>query len=623
MCGIAGWFSKNTSDCHELDALKRMISAIRHRGPDEQGIKILPHVFFGHVRLSIIDLKNGQQPMTSHDGKYCIIFNGEIYNYKELRNKLLKSGHKFISHCDTEVIMEIYRKHGHEGFSKLRGMYAFALWDNENKVGVLARDPFGIKPLFIQLTKNTGLVFASEAKAILAKNNATPEMDLSQLHFLLNFRYLPGNNSLFSGIKQLDPGCVLQWSVDGKFNQFTIKIPSTDSGSTLEQLDNSVVKHLTADVEVGCYLSGGIDSATIVALSKKTPNNGLRTFTVAVGDDPQEAANAAQTAKYFEVENLQSKISSNISEDLHQLIWHLEKPKINAIQNWQLAKFTSQHVKVALSGLGGDELFLGYNVHKIMLWAKSVTKFTPTPLTRIVGSAFKESIKKLNKLRWSESERAMAIANELGNWPIVYGLIRNVWDNAEMRQFIYGERMLDSRLPDVAAFLGDSWPNHPDPVTNVAKFEWQHKLVNDLLWQEDRVSMAHGLEVRTPLVDVQLYSHMQNIERETLMRNGQPKAYMKAAVRSILPNNILNRPKSGFQVASYDFFHQHLRQLADEQLNEQKIKEIGLFNYKFVKHVLQFPATRRLRWHYFILYFMLLSHLWIEVFEIKSWQKPN
>ena len=623
MCGIAGWFTTDPSQSHEIDALSRMISAIKHRGPDDSGMVILPHTGFGHVRLSIIDLKNGHQPMTSHDGRYSIIYNGEIYNYKDLRKLLLTSGHRFSNNSDTEVIMELYRKYGHEGFSMLRGMYAFSLWDNTNKVGVLARDPFGIKPLFIQFTKERGLVFASEAKAILAKSSKTPNLDLHQLHFLLNFRYLPGCNTLFTGIEQLAPGSILLWTVDGNCRHFSIQIPTIDKSSTLEQLENSVVNHLTADVEVGCYLSGGIDSATITALSKNASTDRIRTFTINVGDDPREAVYAEETAKYLKVKNVQSNMPTDIAQDLRQLIWHLEIPKINAMQNWQLAKFTSQHVKVALSGLGGDELFLGYNMHKIMLWANAFSNITPSPLTRIIGFTLRNSIKKLNSLQWSESERAAAIVQELGNWPIVYGLVRNVWDSASMRQLIYGEKMLDSAPPNIAAFLGDSWPSHPDPVISAAKFEWRHKLINDLLWQEDRVSMAHGLEVRTPLVDVQLYSHIQNIGRKVLMRNGRPKAYMKETVSSILSGSILNRPKSGFQVASYDFFHHHLTKLADEYLSEQKIKQFGLFNYRFVQHVLRFPPTKRLRWHYFILYFMLLTHLWIEIFETSACQKPQ
>jgi len=212
---------------------------------------------------------------------------------------------------------------------------------------------------------------------------------------------------------------------------------------------------------------------------------------------------------------------------------------------------------------------------------------------------------------------------KLGNWPVVYGLVRNVWDSPKLRQLIYGERMLAGQLPSAFEYLKQHWPKHPDPVIAATKFEWRQKMVNDLLWQEDRVSMAHGLEVRTPLVDRVLYSHVDKFPRDELMRNGKPKAYLKATVSAILPQQILNRPKSGFQVASFDFYHKHLTRLAQEQLNEKTVKEVGLFNYKFISHVLKFSPTKRLRWHYFILYFMILTHLWVQLFENGQWtEKP-
>jgi len=623
MCGIAGWFSKETPHPNDIDKLKRMIGAIKHRGPDGDGTKILPHASLGHVRLSIIDVANGHQPMTSHDGQYSIIFNGEIYNYKALRASLINSGHQFLTDSDTEVILEIYRKYGHGGFTKLRGMYAFALWDNINNLGLLVRDPLGIKPLFIQLLRNSTLVFASEAKAIIAKEGDSPEMDLPQLHYLVNFRYIAGNNTLFKGIEQLAPGTILQWTPDGRKTQYSIGIPDTETRSTLDQLRDSISNHLTSDVEIGCYLSGGIDSATIAALSKEVAPNIFRTFTMDAGDNPNEACYAAETANYLGLNNLQSKIPTDIENELSQLVWHLETPKINAMQNWQLAKFTSQHVKVALSGLGGDELFIGYNIHKIMLWAHSLSKFSPPPVSHLLGKILKKTINSMNKLQWSESERSAIILQELGNWPTVYALIRNVWDNPSMRKRIYGERMLAAELPNAINYVSNNWPSDSDPVTSTAKYEWRHKLVNDLLWQEDRVSMAHGLEVRTPLVDVVLHSHMQHFNRHQLMRHGKLKAYMKDTIRPIIPNHILNRPKSGFQVSSPEFFHKHLKQLADDQLNQQKMNEVGLFNYRFVEHILRFPPSNRLRWHYFMIYFMLLTHLWIDIFENNSWQKPR
>lgn len=621
MCGIAGWFSPQTIPPQDLQTLKQMIRCIKHRGPDGQGEALFSHACFGHARLSIIDLSSGQQPMNSHDQRYTISFNGEIYNYKTLRTELLKDGYKFATQSDTEVIMEVYRKHGHKGFSKLRGMYAFALWDNADKKGLLVRDPMGIKPLFFQQADDHCLVFASEAKAIFSKTANKPELDIEQLHLLMNFRYIPNNGSLFRGIEQLPAGKIMQWQPDNGIKYFDIDIPEANQETTLEHIRQSIYAHMTSDVEVGCYLSGGIDSSTIAAICSEKNGENLRTFTLDAGDDPMEARYAAETANQFGFKNLQFGIDEDLTLDFRKLLWHLEVPKINAAQNWQLAKHTSQHVKVALSGLGGDELFLGYNAHKIMARAYSVSNLTPSSISTLFGSILKNIYQPFNNLHWSEQERGLMMFENLGNWSKVYGLVRNIWDSPELRKIIYGERMLSVDLPNAFEKVEQNWPEHKDPVTAMARFEWRQKMVNDLLWQEDRVSMAHGLEVRTPLVDRVVYNHVNNFSRDFLMKTGQLKGYMKKTVEPVLPKKILDRPKSGFQVSSFEFFHTHLATLAKEQLNENRINEIGLFNPEFVAHVLKFPPSKRLRWHYFILYFMILTHLWIQVFESVNYSE--
>jgi asparagine synthase (glutamine-hydrolysing) len=301
-------------------------------------------------------------------------------------------------------------------------------------------------------------------------------------------------------------------------------------------------------------------------------------------------------------------------------MWHLEKPKINAIQNWQLAKFTSRHVKVVLSGLGGDELFYGYNMHKILVWANRLSDMLPPSISRTIGGSLARTVSLTSPVTWSETERSLRVFQALGNWPRAYGIIRNIWDSPSMRQLIYGEKMLDSHLPDANAYIEENWPDDKDPVTAAARFEWREKLVNDLLWQEDRVSMAHGLEVRTPFVDSILYAHMTQFTRNELMLHGKPKSYMKQIVKDTLPREILSRPKSGFQIASHKFFHLDLKQLARKYLNEDSVRQYGLFNYDFIKHVNQFKPRKHLRWHYFILYFMLLTHIWLDVFETQSWR---
>lgn len=624
MCGIAGWFSRDPILPKARASLDAMVSAIAHRGPDGHATQFLRHAALGHARLAIIDLAGGHQPMATADGNITIVFNGEIYNYRELRQSLIARGVSFRTHSDTEVILHLYQEEGRHGFGKLRGMYAFALWDDRQKLGLLARDPLGIKPLFIAEAASGIVKFSSEAKAILAHDQHPAELDTGALHLLMNFRYLPGDRTLFKGIMQVPPGIVLEWQTTGKVvEHMTDPLIPEGRSDIPDALRESVRMHLTADVEVGAYLSGGIDSAAVVALANSESGTKLRTFTLDVGDDPNEARNAARTAELLGNTNLQLPQSDDLGKTLPKLIWHLEVPKVNALQVQELAKLTRRHVKVALSGVGGDELFFGYNAHRIMHMADAVNRWTPRFLSERIGETGASVLRALSSIPWSESERSLVMLQQIGKWPRVYGVLRNLWDVPSLRTWIYGPRMLDASLPDPFETIEQHWPRQKDPVVAMAEFEWRHKMVNDLLWHEDRLSMAEGLEVRVPFVDVQLAHHVIRLDRKTLMPHGQPKGYLRRVLRSILPDEILARPKSGFQVNAPQFFHRHLRCWEEQYLSEDYIRKTGLFNPAFVKTVLQYGSHKRARWHYFMLYLILGTHLWIEIFEKRSWPQTS
>lgn len=615
MCGIAGWFSENPNynKEHDLQTLKAMASTISHRGPDGEGFYLSNHVGFAHTRLSIIDIKGGTQPMHINDETFSIIFNGEIYNYKNLKKDLIAKGCNFHTDSDTEVILHLYQIHGWKGFNLLRGMYAFAIWDRRNKVGLLVRDPVGIKPLFVS-TIDKSLIFGSEAKAILRFNKFNKELDESALHQLLNFRYLPGNLTLFRGIKQIAPGTVSIWKSNGEFVEHNLDPKLTSAtNSPLESLIEAVDLHCTSDVEVGCYLSGGIDSATICALTKRTGRN-LRSFTVDVGDDPDEAKNAAITAKLLEIKNHCDSVPSSV-DDLTSLIKHLEVPKINALQVSQLAKATSKHVKVALSGLGADELFYGYNAHRIFCKSYQLNRIIPSILSRNVANIGNFLLERVEPIQWTEAQRALNMLGASTQWSRVYGILRNLWDSPSMRIAIYGQRMLDSKLPNAFGVLDDLWPNHSDPVKSMMMFEWKNKMVNDLLWQEDRVSMAEGLEVRVPFLDVEFSSNIISMDRKELMPNGKLKGYMKKMLTNVLPQSILERPKSGFQVDAPTFVTNTLMPLVNRWLSTECINHYGLFNPQFIENILKQNPQKWLRWHFFMLYLMLTTHIWIAIFE--------
>lgn len=626
MCGIAGIFGVGEIDLDE-NTLNRMIFAIRHRGPDGSGIKVFSHAGFAHVRLAIIDIEGGVQPMSTADGRYHIIFNGEIYNYREIREDLEKNGVEFLTTSDTEVILKSFQKCGIEAVNSFRGMFAFAIWDEKNEEGYLVRDSYGIKPLF---WKHSGkqLIFGSEIKALLPVCRQCPDMDTHSLHLLMNFRYIPGDATLFEGVQHLPPGSVLHWTKD----KHTIKRWVGDQGNDQTQngrvvdlqqlLQQAVTRQLVSDVPIGAYLSGGMDSATIVALaSKHLAVADFPTFTIQVGDDVNEAPNAKRTAELFKVLNHQEAIESNFGEILPRLIYHLEVPKVNAWQSALVAQLASQHVKVALSGLGGDEIFLGYNIHSILARLVQGQKAFGR-LTHHCGAVV-EKITSVIGISFEEFNRGGQALSAMPDVAAAYGILRNVWDSESGRQRIYGPRLLEYKLQNAFELLRTSWSGSQDAVMAAAGFEIKNKMANDLLLQEDRLSMAFGLEVRVPFLDEDLVRYTTNIASVERMKGNSKKALMKETVGKWLPQEILSRPKSGFQLPIHETFQQHLRPLCERYLSPARLKDDGLFNPKFVEEILLARPHLRLRWHYFLLYLMIGVNIWQDIFlkqtEVPKW----
>lgn len=616
MCGMGGWFASSSGHAGDGGrAVGRMIRALEHRGPDGSGGVIVDGAGLAHTRLAIIDPAGGSQPMWSADRGAVIVMNGEIYNHAALRGELESRGLSFRTRSDTEVVLALWRSEGTRGLVRLRGMYAFAIWDRHLRQGVVARDPHGIKPLFVADGADGTLWFGSEAKAILRASGRDARLDEAALHHLLNLRYLPEPLSLFRGIRQLVPGEVCLWR-DGTLRSERIapvvRVAYPDLGAALA---DTVRAHLTADVEVGCYLSGGLDSAVVAALAADALPAGPRTFTSPAGDDPDEGRNAAETARVLGLVNAMSERPDAEEPDFACVLHALEVPKVNALQSFELARFTRQHVKVVLSGLGGDELFLGYNAHRILAQAARVARFVPRSLARAASRAGIALLSRLSDTPYTEPERALAMLGAIGDWPIVYGLVRNAWDSPTMRARIYGERMLREELPDTFEWLRAAWPDDRDPVRAMERFEWRHKMVNDLLWHEDRMSMASGLEVRVPFVDGPLRAWVAETARAGPTRARLGKRELRAVAARWLPPPVLARRKSGFQLAPDAFASGALKRYLDRWLDDAIVRDAGLFRPDFARRLRAAGATTSHRWHYFMLFMMAQSHHWIEGFE--------
>jgi asparagine synthase (glutamine-hydrolysing) len=604
MCGIGGWLSPEARIDGDEARLAAIIRAIDHRGPDGTATLAIDHVGMAHARLALVDLAGGDQPMWSADRSAVIVFNGEIFNYRELRAHYESRGASFVTQSDTEVILAAYQAEREAGFARLRGMFAFVIWDTVARRALLVRDPLGIKPLFVREDAHGAIAFASEAKGILVQSGRRASLDAGALHLLLNFRYAPGEATLFEGIRQLAPGECLEWSVDGERRRRHIDASAHPVASDLDAvLADSVRAHLIADVPVGCYLSGGIDSGVVAALARADGAD-CPTFTLNVGDDPAEASNAAATARALGLRNEQADIGDDEMRRLPRMLWHMEVPKVNSLQLFRLAELARTRVKAALSGVGGDELFAGYNAHKLLRLCAAL----PGAPARAAAGLLRATL--FSRIPFGERARALEMAGAIGDWPKVYALLRNVWDRPALRTWLYGPRMLDATLPDAVAEVRARWPADTAPLAAMMAFEWRNKMVNDLLWQEDRASMAAGLEVRVPFVDVRVRAAVDRIGAPQVGK----KALREVAARH-LPAQVLARPMSGFQVDAPRFFDTNLRPLARFWLAPERVRDYGLFNPATVNMLLRLPVQRRYRWHFFMLYLMIQSHMWIEIFE--------
>ncbi|MBS1213811.1 MAG: asparagine synthase (glutamine-hydrolyzing) [Proteobacteria bacterium] len=609
MCGISGFFSQPPIDeAAQIPKLEKMRAALAHRGPDGSGITTFRHAALVHNRLAIIDLDGGAQPLSGASGDTSIVFNGEIYNYRELRASL--KHYPFRTHSDTEVLLALYETEGTAGWRRLRGMYAFALWDNALQKGFLVRDPMGIKPLFYAQVGDR-LLFASEAKGILAYTNEV-SLDPEALHQLLNFRYVTGNASLFRGVRQLPPAGMIAWDRDQVDFSGITPAPAPLERELGITFRTAVERHLVSDVPVGCFLSGGIDSALVAKLAADRIR--ISSYTLEVGDDPGEADNAQETARWLAISNQRAPFALDDPIAMHrELVWHLETPKVNALQGAMLAAFTARHVKVALSGLGGDELFFGYNAHRLLWLAQIAGRLLPFGANRLLALAAGK--RKAGSAPWTETERTVRMLETLPDWARVYGLLRNVWDAPTLRRTIYGERMRDQRLPDSFQWLTGAFPRGKDAVAAMAEFELKNKLVNDLLWQEDRVSMRVGLETRVPFLDWDLAQWALHRPRSDLMPWGRRKFRLRQFAATQLPPAILQRPKSGFQMDIVAAAHGILKPVFAEYLSDERLRRHRLFNPAFVHSIRRLPPSKGLRWHYFLLYLMAQSHIFLEEFD--------
>lgn len=587
MCGITGAIWTDPERAIDAPTLQRMTDVLRHRGPDDQGqyhsefrirppYETLPGIALGFRRLAIIDLATGNQPMSNEDGSVWMVFNGEIYNYLDLRHRLEGSGHKFRTDSDSETIIHLYEDEGPQCFSHLNGMFAVAIWDRNRRRLVLGRDRLGKKPLVYRA--DTGrLLFASELKSLLEVPGLPREIDPSAVDEYLTYQYIPHPNCILRGFRKLPPAHYAVWQ-DDKLEvrpywqpDFTVerRLPKANAAEQLRELLESAVKlRMRSDVPLGAFLSGGIDSSLIVALMQKHSAEPVKTFTIGFPvKEYDETRYAELVAMHLQTEHHTLQVEPNAVEVLPKLAWHFDEPfgDSSAIPTWYVSQLTRQHVTVALSGDGGDELFAGYSRYRAVAlgarldWLSPVKSLLAARAWQYLPSSGRQKSRLRQFKRFSEALSQSPERRYL-DWISIF--------NERRRADLYQDEFLAQLTTDPAAFLRSAWKRCAgrDAVSCASLADLVTYLPCDLMTKVDIASMAHGLECRAPFLDYRVVEFAAALPAKYKLRGSRGKRILREAFRELLPREIWTRKKMGFGVPLDYWFRHELRDLTNDLL---------------------------------------------------------
>jgi asparagine synthase (glutamine-hydrolysing) len=615
MCGIAGIVSLEGKPVFEQE-LRNMCSAIAHRGPDDEGFYFQTGVGLGMRRLSIIDLDSGRQPVSNEDGTVWVVFNGEIYNFQELRQQLKGRGHVFSTHGDTETIVHLYEEYGNHCVDHLRGMFAFALWDERHKRLLVARDRLGIKPLYYAEIGGR-ILFASELKSILQLPEVGRSFNWSAVSHLFSFLSTPPTEAIVDGVHKLEPGHLLTASPGGTpvIERYWELSFEPDYGKEEDYfvehvrglLEESVRLHMVSDVPLGAFLSGGIDSSSIVATAARLTDAPLKTFSIGFSEpDYNELEYARVVAKRFRTEHHELTLGPDSLDRLEDLAWHLDEPfgDSSAIPTFMVSKLAAQSVKVVLSGDGGDELFAGYDKYLV---EKRERGYTPLPaLIRTVlgtiGRTMPDGMRGRNLLRHMSLAGAERYLDAC-----------TLFRRDDMKKLFRPDvfKLLAPYEPwrAKAAYM-ESGERHW--LSNLQGLDVNNYLPLDILTKVDRMSMAHSIETRVPLLDHKLVEFAATIPPEMNLRGGTTKYVLKRAMKGILPERIINRPKKGFAVPLGYWFRGKLGSYVRDLLLGESARRRGFFNAPYIEDlVAQHERGRNLDLQ---LWTLISFELWARVF---------
>ena len=598
MCGIVGIVT-SVPDRISENVLQAMNGAIMHRGPDENGLFIEENVGLAIRRLSIIDLSSGQQPIFNHDRTKAIVFNGEIYNFQTLRDDLKKKGSTFYTRSDTEVIIQLYEKYGVDCVAYLRGMFAFAIWDSMKKTLFIARDRAGQKPLLYSHLSNGDLIFGSEFQALLQYPDISNEINYKAIDSYLSYACVPSPQTAFKNIRKLEPGHWLRWK-NGKvsmerywFPNFSKKInitPKKAEEETLRVLREATRLRLIAEVPLGAFLSGGVDSSTIAALMAQESGNPIKTFSIGFEEhDFSELKYARRVAKHIGAEHNEFIVKPNAMEVLPKLIEHYGEPYADpsAIPTHYVSKETRKYVTVALNGDGGDESFAGYERYSAMRVTelynrlpKSLSKILiEKPIEMIPTSELKRS--RLRDIKRLLQAASLPKAQRYFHWVTVF---------RELEKMRLYTKEFKAKVSDnqPLEFL-NKWflkANGLGIVDTALLTDQMTYLPNDLLVKVDIASMANSLEARSPFLDHKVIEFAASLPERIKMRHIATKSLLKRVAAKLVPREVVHRRKMGFGVPIGKWFRNEMKDFVMEVLLSEKCAKRGIFRPKFVSRLL-------------------------------------
>ena len=633
MCGVCGIVDLSSSPPIGADELDAMCKTIEHRGPDGTRTMIRDSVAFGHTRLSVIDTETGWQPIANEDGSVFVILNGEIYNFQELRKELEAAGHRFSTASDTEVAVHLYEDDGPDFVKRLDGMFALAIWDEPNRRLVLARDRIGKKPLFYS-ERPTGIAFASEVKTLAESDRlagrGSREIDPVALTSYLAYGYVAEPRSIFSGISKLPPAHTLVFDESGlKIQRYWELKPETDSSITLEDAiaetrrlaDRAVSSRLISDVPLGFFLSGGLDSSIVVGAAAQASSSKLKTFSIGFDEDTYSELEYARTiANRFDTDHEEFVVTADLIGDLDSIVHYADEPFADSsmVPMYYLSRQTRQHVTVALSGDGGDEVFGGYDRYIGLGLARKyhripgfIRKGLIGPLTGLIPESpgKRSNLRRVKRLTHPATDTAVQ------------------WYTGWMQQF-RTETHPAAFTPGFAEAVATSggWHDHmsaafasldaPETARSAGRVDTTTYLPGDLMVKADRMSMAHGLEVRSPFLDHHLVEFAATIPGEYSITGRSGKQVLKHAYADLIPGEISRRPKAGFTVPVAEWINGPLRDSTRNLLLAPDAEVAKVIRPEYIARMVEQHATRRYN-HAVRIWNLICLETWAQSFKVS------